>query len=70
MRNRPYLTAVHAPGTVRVPAGEDLDPVLRNLADAVLAAMAKGMPGTAVRRVVVLSIALPVTMKDTLKEER
>ena len=70
MRNRPYLTAVHAPEVGRPPAGANPDPVLRNVADAVLAALGKGVPGADVRRVVELSIALPVTMKDTLKEER
>jgi transcriptional regulator with XRE-family HTH domain len=60
MRNRPYLTAVHAPS----PGGRagSPDPVLLDLAAKVTGALAEGATGTEVRRVVELAIALPVAM--------
>jgi len=64
IRNRPYLTALRpsAPDLAPRQAGDDQP--LRAVAAAVTAALAKGISTPAVRRVVELSMALPVTMKD------
>lgn len=56
-RCRPYLTALHAPGTGGTP-----DPFLRNVTEAVIAAMKAGVTGTEVRRTVELTIILPAVM--------
>jgi transcriptional regulator with XRE-family HTH domain len=57
VRNRPYLTAVHAPLEARLP-----DPRFRDITVAVGRAMRGGATGVRVRRAVELTIALPSVM--------
>jgi hypothetical protein len=60
VRSRPYLTAVHAPGSGHaIPA-----PELRELSVAVQKAMKAGATGTEVRRVTELTMTLPVLITD------
>jgi hypothetical protein len=60
VRSRPYLAAVHAPGSGHsIPA-----PELRDLSVAVQKAMKAGATGTEIRRVTELTMTLPVLMTD------
>lgn len=60
VRNRPYLTALHPPGSGE--GGGELDTVLREVSAAVTKAMHAGASASQVRRVIELSIVLPVLM--------
>ena len=57
LRCRPYLAALHAPGP-----GGPRAPLMNALGDAVLAALRSGARAVDVRRIVELTIALPVVM--------
>ena len=59
VRNRPYLTAVSAPGR-NAPGIQDA--ALRDVADAALRAIRAGATGSQIRRVIELAIVLPVIM--------
>ena len=60
IRSRPYLTAIHAPGSSRTGPV----PELRELSVAVQKAMKAGATGTEIRRVVELTTTLPAVMTD------
>lgn len=64
IRTRPYLTAHHAPSTAHTHRRSAPDEHLRAVAAAVTGALGTGLTVPEVRRVVELSIALPVAMKD------
>ena len=60
VRNRPYLTALHAPGSDHATPA----PELRELSVAVQRAMKAGATGTEIRRVTELTLTLPSVMTD------
>lgn len=60
VRNRPYLAAVHAPGSDHATPA----PELRELSVAVQRAMKAGATGTEIRRVTELTLTLPSVMTD------
>ena len=60
VRNRPYLTAIPAPGEPEAPGVPDA--ALRDVADAALRAIRAGASASQVRRVIELSVVMPVIM--------